>query len=208
MENSKLRYSSRGGASTSFKANQTVDKQKGLEADKLKGKAVRDNHEDKLASLKLYRSKNGLCFKCGEKWAPGHKCPNQVSIHVLEQLLDAVDDLSFESTEILSEMSEPEGVLAIGSDAAKHATTRKTMRLCGTIGALDIMILVDSGSVGSFISSQLAEQLKNQVQSCTISNFITADGSPMTCDQSIPELQWSTQGHTITTVVGSPIEML
>ena len=28
----------------------------------------------------------------GEKWGLGHKCPTQVSIHVGEELLDALDD--------------------------------------------------------------------------------------------------------------------
>jgi len=32
------------------------------------------------------------CVSDGEKWGPGHKCPTQVSIHVVEELLDALDD--------------------------------------------------------------------------------------------------------------------
>lgn len=42
-----------------------------------KGQDVNKNKtpEDKLSTLKAYRRARGLCFKCGEKWGPGHKCP-------------------------------------------------------------------------------------------------------------------------------------
>ena len=44
-----------------------------------------------------------------------------------------------------------ETVLAVG-----HLDTvivrRKTLKLCGTIGKVDVLILVDCGSVGTFIS--------------------------------------------------------
>lgn len=35
--------------------------------------------EHKLSALKSYRRGKGLCYKCGEKWSPRHKCPAQVS---------------------------------------------------------------------------------------------------------------------------------
>lgn len=43
-------------------------------------------------------------------------------------------------------------MLAIGDSVPKPQESRKTMRLCGAVGNLDILILVDSGSVGSFIN--------------------------------------------------------
>lgn len=47
--------------------------------------------DDKMATLKAFRCRNGLCFKCSEKWSPGHTCPPHISLHVLEELLDAMD---------------------------------------------------------------------------------------------------------------------
>lgn len=46
---------------------------------------------DKVATLKQFRRKNRLCFKCGGKWAPNHTCPDQVPIHVLQELWDALE---------------------------------------------------------------------------------------------------------------------
>ena len=72
--------------------------------------------EDKLGSLKAYRRQNGLCFKCGEKWGLGHKCPTQISIHVVE-LLDALDEEGLSHNLSAEESNEMDGVLAIGDQA-------------------------------------------------------------------------------------------
>jgi hypothetical protein len=47
-------------------------------------KTPREDSEDKLETLKALRNKNGLCFKCSEKWGHNHKCPAHISFHVLE----------------------------------------------------------------------------------------------------------------------------
>lgn len=53
----------------------------------------------KAKQLKDYQRANGLCFRCGEKYAPGHKCqvPNQGQIQAMQvqkflsdEVLDAV----------------------------------------------------------------------------------------------------------------------
>jgi len=77
-----------------------------------------------------------------------------------------------------------ETVLAVGnSDTAtiKH----KTLKLCGTIGKLDVLILVDSGIVGTFTSSQLAERLQVPLSECPPTHYIAADGSPMICSHQV-----------------------
>ena len=128
-----------------------IEKTKTSEVDKGKHLNPRPEVEDKLSTLKEFRKKNGLCFKCGNKWAPGYKCPQQVPLHVIEEILDALvtegdpqDDDPVEAVE--------ETMLAVG-----HSNTasvrRKTLKLCGTIGKMDVLILVDSVNVGTFISS-------------------------------------------------------
>lgn len=59
--------------------------------------------EDKIDALKNYRRSKGLCFKCGEKWGPQHKCPAIVSLNAMEQLWSCVTDgeeLDFLSAEV------------------------------------------------------------------------------------------------------------
>lgn len=57
-------------------------------------KGQHTENEDKLASLKSFRSSDAVMvsvFKCGEKLSPAHKCPPHISLHVLEEILDALD---------------------------------------------------------------------------------------------------------------------
>jgi hypothetical protein len=46
--------------------------------------------EDRLDSLKAYRRSKGLCFTCGDKWSKQHKCPAQVPLHIVEELLEVL----------------------------------------------------------------------------------------------------------------------
>ena len=47
---------------------------------------TRHTGEDKLIALKNYRRSKGLCFKCGEKWGPNHKCPPSISLNAIEDI--------------------------------------------------------------------------------------------------------------------------
>jgi hypothetical protein len=71
--------------------------------------------------------------------------------------------------------------MAIGDKIVPLNTKRKTMKLSGYIGDMQVLILVDSGSVGSFVSSAVVDKLQAQLQGCRPAQYITADGSPMTC---------------------------
>lgn len=58
---------------------------------------------DKLSVLKAYRKANNLCFTCGEKWTRrNHKCPTQIPLDVIQELLEAVQvelELDYSSSE-------------------------------------------------------------------------------------------------------------
>lgn len=72
----------------------------------------------------------------------------------------------------------------------------------GKIHNIDITILVDSGSVGTFICEQLAAQIPYKALEGVSAQYMTADGSPMTCSKTIIGLQWWTQSHTFISDVG------
>lgn len=160
-------------------------------------KEQKTDSDDKLVSLKSFRRRNGLCFKCGEKWSPAHKCPPHVSLHVLEEILDALDivenheDLDSEDETV----SEEQEVLAVQSSNDDQRAHRQTLKLLAKIGKHQVLILVDSGSVGTFVSTQLVQQLKLSTTPCEPSTFRAADGGLMLCDQKVSQLQWFIQGH-------------
>ena len=76
------------------------------------------------------------------------------------------------------------------------------MRLLGHVEGQEVLILVDSGSVGTFVSEQLAHKLQLSTISCPTAQFIAADGSPMACANRIPKLQWGVQGHLFVSDAG------
>lgn len=157
--------------------------------------------DDKLKALMAHQKKNGLCYKCGEKWGHGHSCPTQVSIHVIEELLDALE--STEDNTMTSEEDEPiKSVMPVNSATAPSSVKRRTMRLYVKVGNQDVLILVDSGSVATFVSANLAEQLQCAPQDCAPAQHVAADGSQMVCIKMFPNLQWAVQGHTFTSSAG------
>lgn len=115
LENSKRKSGFRDTSKASFRTFSTPEKAKVSDSDKAKSKPV----EGKLGSLKAYRRENGLCFKYGEKWGPGHKCPTHVSIHVVEELLDAIDEEVQSENIPLDESVDSDGVMAIGNTVAQ-----------------------------------------------------------------------------------------
>jgi hypothetical protein len=63
----------------------------------------------KARQLKEYRRSNGLCFKCGDKFAPGHRCnvtpattpPTQLSVMLESEMGDGSGLLSEEMLDAL-----------------------------------------------------------------------------------------------------------
>lgn len=115
---------------------------------------------------------------------------------MIEELLDALEHTDDCDSCPSDDEQENDVVIAIGDSKSQVTSKRRTMRLQGTIGNHEVLILVDSGSVGSFISESLADQLKYQTHDCATTYFVATDGSPMTCTKKIPNLQWATQKHT------------
>jgi len=86
-------------------------------------------------------------------------------------------------------------VMAVSSDALPEQSRRKTMRLHGTVQGLEVVILVDSGSIGTFISENLANHMTDKLVPCSASQYTTANGNHMTCNTEVKNLQWTAQGH-------------
>jgi hypothetical protein len=72
------------------------------------------------------------------------------------------------------------------------------LKLLARIGKQHVLILVDSGSIRTFISDRLVDILKLLVQPCASASFKAADGGQLQCNQQVLGLQWWIQGHTFT----------
>uniref|UniRef100_A0A0A8ZHS9 Retrotransposon gag domain-containing protein n=1 Tax=Arundo donax TaxID=35708 RepID=A0A0A8ZHS9_ARUDO len=115
---------------------------------------------DKLAALRAYRRAQGLCVKCAEKWHKDHRCAKTVQLHVLQDLweLFQLDDEDC-SQSAGSNVAEEQVFMALSKAAVTGSEAPRTMRIMGVIQDVDMLILIDSGSSHTFISSNVAKGL-------------------------------------------------
>ncbi|CAN6225874.1 unnamed protein product [Urochloa humidicola] len=153
--------------------------------------------DDKLTALMNYRRAKGLCFKCGTKWGPNHKCPDSVPLHMVEELWQMLEEepkFSIPSSNSQGDSDSGEDLMSISVHACNGTTANKTIRLQASIGQHKALILVDSGSSHSFISEQFASNfvnwhcLKNPIQ------VKVANGGILHCTHEIVNCEWLVQG--------------
>ena len=114
--------------------------------------------DDKLKTLIAFRRKNGLCFKCGEKWNRQHQCPQQIPLHIIEELLEVLDFSDDDNTSHDDTTTATNSPVMVVSDAAQvPPAKRRTMQLKGLMGKQKVLILVDSGSIASFVSDNVVQ---------------------------------------------------
>lgn len=89
--------------------------------------------------------------------------PTQVPLHVIQELLDAVQldaDLDYSSSEEDSEANGGRVVMAVKSadnfGTAHSDRKNRTLRFRGFIDSKEVLILLDSGSARTFISQEVA----------------------------------------------------
>lgn len=152
---------------------------------------------DKLEALRSFRRSKGLCFTCGDKWSRQHKCPEQVPLHVIEELVEVLQP-ALPAAGNDSDTSSEEELMALDSSSSPAARKRRTIRLQGTIGKHQILILVDSGSARSFVTPEVVDTLKLPTTPAAAASFTIANGSKMQCTSKVPHLTWAVQGHTFT----------
>jgi hypothetical protein len=118
----------------------------------------RQSPEDKWAHLKAYRRSKGLCFVCGEKWSCGHQCKQTIQLHVVQEMLEYLqdpDDSDAEGPEGEQVNTQPVQHLMALSAAAQNTTVQapRTMQLLVQIQGQQFLFLVDSGSSSCFLDA-------------------------------------------------------
>ncbi|CAN6343657.1 unnamed protein product [Urochloa humidicola] len=138
--------------------------------------------DDKLSALRSYRRARGLCIKCAEKWSRDHRCPETVQLHVIQELWELCQ-LEEQVTERhdASEDNSEQLFLALSEAAVTGAEAPQTMRFQGMIQDKEVSILIDSGSSNTFVSSELAAQLKGVSLLKEPVMVKVANGEKMTC---------------------------
>lgn len=100
------------------------------------------------------RRRRGLCFKCNEKFGPGHKCKKFFLIQAT--LVDSDDDVEMEDDGITEE--QPSQQLEISLHAIAGLRTPDTIRVLGTLAHRTVTLLSDLGSSHNFVCQKMAKK--------------------------------------------------
>ncbi|MFS7984905.1 putative retrotransposon gag domain, aspartic peptidase domain superfamily [Helianthus anomalus] len=93
----------------------------------------------------------GECFRCGEKYGPGHRCKTSSL-----QLLDAGDQ---NVKELLEAEEEAEDIAQISLHALVGTPHHPTLIVHGSINNFKVSILIDCGSTHNFITASLVPKI-------------------------------------------------
>jgi hypothetical protein len=103
------------------------------------------------------------------------------------QLPDEEESPASKPTEELHMLS-----LSLATTSAKY--TPKTIRFLGHIGDIEILVLLDSGSSASFLSSQVADTLPEVRPLSPPLRVQVADGAQLTCSEQLLDVTWYIDG--------------
>lgn len=149
---------------------------------------------DGISALRSYRRSKGLCFTCGERWSRDHKCSPTIQLHVMEELLEALqvnedpcgDDIVAEAENSL---------MAISSHAVAGVESPRSIRLRGWIQGVELLMLLDSGSTHSFLGEHISSRLQGLRNLDQPVQIKVADGGLLLCSMEIPNCDWWMQGN-------------
>nr|GEU49764.1 retrotransposon Gag domain, retroviral aspartyl protease [Tanacetum cinerariifolium] len=109
-----------------------------------------------LDTEKQNRFLKGECFRCGDKYEPGHLCKTG-TLKVLEANKDVEEPLT---TDLTNHESDPEETVEISLHAILGKPHPTTMKVHGMLHSTEVLILIDGGSTHNFISDVLVNELK------------------------------------------------
>nr|XP_051214860.1 uncharacterized protein LOC127332582 [Lolium perenne] len=134
----------------------------------------------------LERRRQGLCFNCDEKYAPGHTCAR---LFYLETVNDA--DVEALTAELAAAAVTEAGVttyapvdasaFVVSLHAMAGIKTAKTMLLPVTIKGERLTALVDTGSTHNFLSNTAMRRLALQPAGSEKYSVTVANGDLLTC---------------------------
>jgi Reverse transcriptase (RNA-dependent DNA polymerase)/RNase H-like domain found in reverse transcriptase/Retroviral aspartyl protease/Retrotransposon gag protein len=135
----------------------------------------------------------GLCFKCRDKYYPGHQC--KIKLQML--LGDPEAEQGEENTD--NTLEENHSQTLEEAFVSMHATSPNqqpnTMKFKGQLGNTPIYALIDRGSTHSFINPMALQGQKCQVQETNPIVVMVANGEKMITDSKCTSLHFSIQGY-------------
>jgi Retroviral aspartyl protease len=155
-----------------------------------KAEEVRVNPEKKNSknALMEHRRSLGLCFKCGEKYYPGHQC--KVKVHMLIGQEDTQENVIENSEE---EKEAKEAILTMFVISSNPHLT--TLGFKGKVGGREVCVLIDSESTSRFVNPSLLQGVNYKLIDTTPLIVMLATGEKNVTYNKCIGLRFSLQEH-------------
>ncbi|XP_065854839.1 uncharacterized protein [Euphorbia lathyris] len=132
------------------------------------------------------------CYKCGEKYFPGHQCTlkklNAINAEDIPE--EEMEGDSLEKSEAGKEIEDQEQI-TLSINALDGGISNGTLKLKGTLQQKPIMVLIDSGSTHSFLDQKLAKEAKLPLMKVAPAAVPVADGRQLMVHQKCNSCQWT-----------------
>ncbi|XP_039003082.1 uncharacterized protein LOC120129711 [Hibiscus syriacus] len=144
-------------------------------------------------SLMDYRRINNLCFRCGEKYFPGHQCKTRQLNMITEEMETSTLENDHTATEHFQQQEEEN--LEIFMNAITGCIGHNTLRIQGTIQGKPLNILIDNGSTHSFLTHKWVD-IGIQIKTPYPLAITVANGQQLFSSAHCNKVEWQMQGHT------------
>lgn len=85
-----------------------------------------------------------MCFVCGERWGKDHKCATSVQLHVVQELLEVLENSTeSQGSEENSVETEEDMLMSISYQALTGSESSKSIRLQGWVQNSELLMLID-----------------------------------------------------------------
>ena len=146
-----------------------------------------------------YCKANGMCYWCSDKYDPAHAaiCPKRPKAQVNALSLNSLDvELS---EHILAQLDLKDALAQdfcqLSLNALAGTDQGQAMKVSALVGNKAMLILIDSGSSHSFVSSNFLQTVGIVPVPCAPQQVQLASGATLITDTMVPELKWWSNGH-------------
>ncbi|CAA0830058.1 Unknown protein, partial [Striga hermonthica] len=127
------------------------------------------------------RREKGLCFKCEERFTPGHQYKQAFVIHVIDPNEEEPEVEKDWEQEVEAGVPKEEAKISMHAMAGTRGPT--TMRLPALVKDRRVVVLVDNGSSHNFINADLSRKLKFPTMKVEPFEVRVANGEQLKCSE-------------------------
>jgi Retroviral aspartyl protease len=137
----------------------------------------------------------GQCFKCGERYYPGHQCKTKAYVLVGQDEEESGSITREEGAQLEGIPNDQTEEAIMSMHATSDNPLANTMQFKGHIGEQPVFALIDSGSTHSFVNPSVVTQDKAQVTHSNPMIVMVANGAKMVTDSTCQNLCFKIQGN-------------